>query len=262
MQAQPPPADRVDPYAGYDDVHLRLANWAIDKTGETTPAAMVDFFETVWKDHPAPVRDVLELCCGYGRNMQVLIERGFSVTGVDRSPTMLARARRNLGDEVELVHADLPDLPVRRRVDAVVCPGTAFNHVARESDLGRTFAEVARVLPSGCTFVFDVMSWHMLKEAFSDNDRAVDLGDLAAIWRFHSDPGTNYCEYFSSQFIQTDTAGLYRVERETHRLCAFDRESIRRMAVAAGFREVTVYDNYTTRPASNDTLYETWVLVR
>ncbi|WP_329791368.1 class I SAM-dependent methyltransferase [Lentzea sp. DG1S-22] len=262
MQTQPPPADYVDPYAGYDDIHLRLAEWAIDKTGERTPVAMADFFEMIWTNHAAPVRDVLELCCGFGRNLRVLIERGFSVTGVDRSPPMLARARKELGDEVELIRADLPDLPVRRQVDAVVCPGTAFNHVAGESQLGRTFAEVARVLPSGRTFMFDLMSWHMLKEAFRDNDLAVDLGDLAAFWRFDSDPATDYCEYHSTQFIETDAPGLYRVEREVHHLRAFKREAIRRMATAAGFREAAVYDNYTTRPASNDTLYETWVLVR
>jgi len=262
MQEQSTPAHFVDPHAGYDDVSLRLADWAIDKTGESTPAAMADFFEMIWMNHRNPVRDVLEICSGFGRMLHILVERGYSVTGLDRSLTMLALAREKLGDDVELVRAELPDLPLQRQFDAVVCPGAAFNYMTRESDLGRTFAEVARVLASGGTFVFDLMSRHMLKEAFSDNDRAVDLGNLAAIWRFDSVAGTDYCEYHYSQFVRTGTSELYRVSRETHRLYTFDREAIQRMAMAAGFSEAAVYDNYTTRPASNNTRYETWVFVR
>ncbi|SDF43321.1 Methyltransferase domain-containing protein [Lentzea fradiae] len=262
MQAQPLPAEHADLYAGYDEGALRLAEWALGKTGESAPATIVDFFESVWRNQAAPVRRVLELCCGSGRNLRLLRERGYSVTGVDGSPSMLAHARAALGDEVELVQGELPELPVRQRADAVVCPGSALNHLAGQDLLGRAFAAVARVLPRGRTFTFDLMSWHMLKEAFSDNDLAVDLGDLAAIWWFDSEPGTDYCDYHFSQFTQTGALGLHRVDRTTHRLHAFKREVVRRAALDAGFRQADVYDNYTTRPAADDTLYETWVLVR
>jgi len=39
-------------------------------------------------------RDVLDLCCGWGRHARLLAERGYRVTGVDRDPTAIDEARR------------------------------------------------------------------------------------------------------------------------------------------------------------------------
>ena len=46
-------------------------------------------------------RDVLDLCCGPGRHSVALARRGLAVTGVDRSPFLLAKAKeRALAAEV------------------------------------------------------------------------------------------------------------------------------------------------------------------
>ena len=53
---------------------------------------------------------VLDLCCGAGRHAVELARRGFSVTGVDRSPYLLDRGRSAAiaaGVEVEWVAADM-----------------------------------------------------------------------------------------------------------------------------------------------------------
>jgi len=43
-------------------------------------------------------RDVLDLCCGWGRHALLLAERGYRVTGVDRDPVAIAEARRRAAD--------------------------------------------------------------------------------------------------------------------------------------------------------------------
>ena len=43
--------------------------------------------------------DLLDVPCGYGRHAIPLARAGYRVTGVDRSPTLLAEARRRAGDE-------------------------------------------------------------------------------------------------------------------------------------------------------------------
>ncbi len=44
-------------------------------------------------------RDVLDLCCGPGRHSVTLAKKGFRVTGVDRSPFLLALARTRAARE-------------------------------------------------------------------------------------------------------------------------------------------------------------------
>ena len=41
-----------------------------------------------------PPADVLDAACGYGRHARVLAGAGYCVVGLDRSPVLLAEARR------------------------------------------------------------------------------------------------------------------------------------------------------------------------
>ena len=55
----------------------------------TTPE--VDFISSF---APLPqFRDVIDICCGMGRHARALSKRGYTVTGVDRDFSILARAR-------------------------------------------------------------------------------------------------------------------------------------------------------------------------
>jgi SAM-dependent methyltransferase len=59
---------------------------------------------------------VLDLACGDARFAEYLLPRGLSYVGVDASSSMVAAARRRLGQTVEIVHAELdgytPSSPV------------------------------------------------------------------------------------------------------------------------------------------------------
>ena len=51
-------------------------------------------------------RKVLDVCCGMGRHTRVLCSRGYSVTGVERDATAIARAR-GLAGGPNYIHADV-----------------------------------------------------------------------------------------------------------------------------------------------------------
>src|SRR5580658_8083643 len=53
---------------------------------------------------------VLDLCCGPARHSLILAQKGFEVTGVDRSPFLLSKARElAAGGVIELIEADMRD---------------------------------------------------------------------------------------------------------------------------------------------------------
>jgi SAM-dependent methyltransferase len=96
-----------------------------DELWETTYPLM--FPEKRFADSPRETDDilaligrssgnVLDLGCGPARISALLAQRGFTVTGVDRSPFLLARAKErvaSLGVSLELVHSDMrvEDIP-------------------------------------------------------------------------------------------------------------------------------------------------------
>ena len=100
-----------------------------------------------------PASDVLDAACGTARHGVHIARRGHRLTGVDRSPDMLDRARRKVPDAVFL-EGELEALPLDDAAfDAVVC-GLALVHLPT---LDRAMAELARVLrPGGRLIVSDV----------------------------------------------------------------------------------------------------------
>jgi SAM-dependent methyltransferase len=51
---------------------------------------------------------ILDVCCGMGRHARALADRGYSVTGVERDPGAVAKARA-LGGSINYVQADIKD---------------------------------------------------------------------------------------------------------------------------------------------------------
>ena len=81
---------------------------------------------------------VLELGCGTGLMTRLLVDRGASVTAVDRSPPMLARARKR-APEATFVEHDAVDFIPPREFDRVV-----LSYVLHELDARSRATVLAR----------------------------------------------------------------------------------------------------------------------
>ncbi len=102
-------ADSFDdePDHGLDDPRIRAA-WS----------------ELLLRHLPAAPATVLDVGCGTGTLSVLLAARGYTVTGVDHSAAMLARARAKADRhrvEIALVRGDAADPPVCGRFDVVLC---------------------------------------------------------------------------------------------------------------------------------------------
>ena len=93
-----------------------------------------------------PGGHVLDVATGTGLVAAELLRRGYTVTGVDQSPEMLAVARRRFQAQVKLVEASAESLPF---ADGAYDHLT-FTYLLRYvDDPGATLAELARVVRSG-----------------------------------------------------------------------------------------------------------------
>lgn len=94
---------------------------------------------------------VLDLGCGTGRPIaELLVARGFHVTGIDHSSAMLAKAREFVPGAT-LRQAEL-DAPLPDRFDAVVCWDAVFHLARARHEI--VFREVWRALQPGGRFLF------------------------------------------------------------------------------------------------------------
>jgi trans-aconitate 2-methyltransferase len=136
---------------------------------------------------------VLDAGCGSGRVTRLLLERlpRGRVIGVDSSSSMIEKARRSLGDEVELIVSDLVDLELPEPVDAIFSNAT-FHWIL---DHRRLFERLhAAVRPGGqleaqCGGIGNVEDFLNSVESVSGDERfAPYLRGITSAWNFAS-PG-------------------------------------------------------------------------
>jgi SAM-dependent methyltransferase len=103
---------------------------------------------------------VLELACGACAHGIPLAQRGYRVTGIDRSAAMLDAAARGAdaaGVSLELVRADVVDFVLDSDpFDAAVFLYETFPILTAYDDIARHFAAVRRHLRAGGLYVIDL----------------------------------------------------------------------------------------------------------
>jgi SAM-dependent methyltransferase len=101
---------------------------------------------------------VLDLCCGPARHALLLAQKGFQVTGVDRSAFLLTKAReRAAGVSIELIQSDARDFLRPGAFDLALSLFTSFGYFeTREEDL-ELLRTIHKNLKPGGVLVIDVM---------------------------------------------------------------------------------------------------------
>ncbi len=116
-------------------------------------------------------RSVLDLCCGPGRHSIELATRGFAVTGVDRSPFLLERARdraAKAGVAVEWIEADMRHFERPSAFDLALSLFTSFGYFETDADNRQVLRNVRNNLAAGGTFVIDVLGKERLARVWKD----------------------------------------------------------------------------------------------
>ena len=126
--------------------------WHTNKRAPDYIEHVLRYVDRVLEGLPAGAK-VLDLGCGTGEPVaKYIIERGFSVTGVDESSEMLKFARQTV-PEAELIHADIVAVELTDTFDAAVAWDSMFHvgrkhHAAIYRKLANAVREGARLLLS------------------------------------------------------------------------------------------------------------------
>lgn len=94
-------------------------------------------------------RSLLDVGCGTGLHLAEFRRKLSVVAGVDRSPQMLAVARRRLGRGVPLVQGDMRRFSLATRFDVVTCLFSAIAYMETRRDRDRAIANFYHHLNPG-----------------------------------------------------------------------------------------------------------------
>lgn len=180
----------ADNYAALAPVYrtIGLAGYA----AEMTPRLLSFAQQNDWLG-----RRVLDIGCGTGETVTWLAERGYSVTGVDRSVEMLEQSQQLLntkGLNANLVEGDIRTLQLDDSFDLVFALDV-LNDLDNLRDMETVFGHVNAVLTSNRYFLFDLQTLQGLARSGEAGDAVIYDSDELVV------------------FSQT----TYDYERQTHR---------------------------------------------
>lgn len=143
-------------YTNYD--HFAKAyNMTFGSADSPYPAqALAALQQIALKDAPAG-GNILDLACGLGRLAHLLTENGYTVTGIDGSPQMIAYACEN-APQAEFIVSDAREFSRPTGYHAVVETGNGINHPRTSDDLIKAFRNVFDALLPNGIFAFDFVT--------------------------------------------------------------------------------------------------------
>ena len=189
-----------------------------------------DLMERLFAQYAAaPVHSILDLGCGSGNHVVPFVERGFRVTGVDRSPGMLRQARAKCPG-ASFVHADIRTCRLYQQFDAVLMMFAVLGYQTETADTLAALKTARAHLVPGGLFLFDY--WHAPAVlAQLPSDRMKKAGALTRKASSELDVFRQTC------LVRFEVSqGAAEPFSETHSVRFFFPDEIRSLLGEAGFR--------------------------
>jgi SAM-dependent methyltransferase len=208
----------------------------------------------------SPGSAILDLGCGFGRHAVPLARRGYRLTGVDLSETMLAEARglaQRAGVDVDWQRRDMRDLAGLGPFDACLCLYTVLGYFD-DAENERVVRGVHAVLRPGGRLLLDVT-----------NPLALIRGWPGTVWRETSlgvARETSALDPLTSRLEATHT--LFRRDGRREELPPTDvrlyaPHEVRRLLAAAGFEVEQLHGALRDKPFRwNKSPQQVWVAHR
>lgn len=210
-----------------------------------------DFFDEIFKRSNIKPELIMDLGCGTGTLTKIMADRGYDMTGVDSSFSMLNIAQGKGGDILYL-NQDMTEFELYGTMGAIISSLDCINYITDKNDLEKVFSLAHNYLDYDGVFVFDVNTPHKLKNILGGNTYTYDENGIFYTWESHYDEDEKLCDFYLSFFVEDEDGKYIRIDEEqTER--AWEAEELKTMLVKAGFSDIEIYgDKRFEAPSENE----------
>ncbi len=207
-------------------------------------------------------RPVLEVGCGTGRIAFELARAGHEVTGVEPSPSMLARARQRAEDDaldVTFIEGVVSHLTLERdHYGLVILPNDVFLYCLDGEEQRAMLESLRDVLTFNGLLALDLPGPMSALDPESNGQPLLvftgetDAGQRFDCWHVHEDDLADQVRHLRITYESVGDDGIVRRRVSEHRLRYLYRFEVEYLLHLAGLVLVDVYGDYDLGPLTND----------
>jgi SAM-dependent methyltransferase len=220
-----------------------------------------DFVSATIRRYVPDASSILDLGCGSARHALALVNRGFSVFGIERSAEMLVRARErvatlpaDLRQNMGLAQADICDYVPVQSYDAVTSLFHVLNYQLENDALSAVFRTARAALRPNGIFIFDF--WYgpaVLTQRPALRVKRARSGDVSMIRIAEPVLHSSRCvvDVNYTIIVRDEAKGIVEEIAETHSVRYLFLPEIELVAKLAGIEIVESGEWLTGRPLSD-----------
>lgn len=213
----------------------------------------VNYIERIILLHRIDEKIILDIACGTGVCLELWMEKGYKVIGLDASESMLEIARARFPEEffiegrIKLIRGDLRDFSLDEKVPVITCLYDSLNYLLTPEELFNCFKTVHFNLKDSGLFIFDMNTIHALQIEWGNQRFERRDGPIHSIWNNTFDPNTRISTLKLVLNVYED--GKILTIKELHQERAYPLQEIKELVKSAGF-DINLYRHLTFNPAS------------
>jgi cyclopropane fatty-acyl-phospholipid synthase-like methyltransferase len=234
-----------DSYSHYYDLLYNDKNYV----------AEVNYIDALLKEHGLSGNKLLEFGSGTGKHGRLLAERGYDITGIELSESMVQKAKQSEGFKSQ--QGDIRKVNLGRNFDAVIALFHVVSYQTLIEDVVSVFQRATEHLESGGIFVFDV--WYSpavynLKPETRVKHIANDMVEVTRIAEPTIFTNENRVDVNYTVFVKSKVENNFQSFSETHPMRHFSITEIDLVASQIGFERIIAEEFLT----GNEPGEETW----
>lgn len=215
--------------------------------------AWVDYIEKIIVLNNIKKKLIFDLACGTGVCLDLWLDKGYEVIGLDKSLDMLQVTKRKLAEKDRglLINGDMRNFKLGRQMPIITCLYDSLNYLLTAAELLRCYRRVFDALSDDGIFVFDMNTIHSLRDEWGNNTFQRRDEGLFSIWSNSFDPNSDISSLSVTLHVRRNGEEL--VLREHHQERGYALSRIEELLSETGF-EFSLYRHLTFTPATESDL--------
>lgn len=217
-----------------------------DQLMASVPYSMwVSYYQLLLAHQDIYPKRLLDVACGTGILAELLHAEAYEVTGFDLSASMIERARQKATEKglpIRYEVADAATFDLGEAFDAAYSFFDSLNYITDPDDLQACFHRVAKHLPVGGSWIFDLNTRYAFEQEMFDQSNLKPNAPVRYDWHGEWDPHRLIIRVNMKFWVEGQEY------TETHVQRAHPHEEVIEMLEDAGFDRIRAFHSYTLNP--------------